>query len=71
MDFVAALDAVGDASCLDALAKAYRTTPDQWLRDRLARIFRAIVRRERLTRRHAVVRKLRARDPETLEALWP
>lgn len=71
VDFIAALDAVGDASCLEALARAYQTTQDEWWRDHLTRTFRAIVRRERLTRRHAVVRRLRERDPVTLEKLWP
>jgi hypothetical protein len=71
VDFVAALDAIGDASCLEALARAYGSTKDEWWRAHLIRTFRTIVRRERLTRRHAVVRKLRERSPALLDELWP
>jgi hypothetical protein len=70
MEFLAALETIGDASCVDALARAYASTQDRWWRGHLAQVFRAIVRREKLTRRHAVVRKLRERDPAVLEELW-
>jgi hypothetical protein len=71
MEFLSALEAIGDASCVDALARAYASTQDRWWRGHLAQAFRAIVRRERLTRRHAAVKRLRERDPQTLEDLWP
>jgi hypothetical protein len=70
VDFIAALDAIGDASCLEPLARAYAATRDDWWRDHLGLTFRTIVRRERLTRRHAAVRKLRERDPRLLDELW-
>ena len=71
MEFLAALEAIGDASCVDALAKAFASTPDRWWRGHLAQAFRAIVRREKLTRRHAAVKRLEARDPLLLKELWP
>ncbi len=71
MEFLAALEAVGDASCLEALVRACASTQDRWWRGYLAHAFRAIVTREKLTRRHAAIRRLKERDARTLEALWP
>jgi len=65
--FLAALEEVGDASCLEALAAAYEASSggsDPWWRDHLAAAFRAIVHREGLTRRHAVVKRAMARWPQ-------
>jgi hypothetical protein len=71
VEFLSALMAIGDASCLDAVVAAYaRTTTDDWWRRQLAAAFRAIVAREKLTRRHAAIRKLDKRHPELLERLW-
>jgi hypothetical protein len=79
VEFLAALSAAGDASCLEAVAAAYvRSAPsgsaggkgDPWWRNHLADAFRTIVRRERLTRRHAVMQKLEKRWGQALEALW-
>ena len=70
MEFLAALDAVGDASCLEAVAKAYRSTHEKWWRGHLAHVFRAIVRREQLTVRHAAIRRLKQRDPLVFAQLW-
>jgi hypothetical protein len=70
MEFLAALETIGDASCLDALARAYTATQDRWWRGHLAQAFRAIVRREKLTRRHAVIKRLQDRDRRVLEELW-
>ncbi len=64
--FLAALHVVGDQSCLEPLAAAYARTPAanaRW-RVQLAAAFRAIARREKVTRRHAVVKRISARWPE-------
>jgi hypothetical protein len=64
--FRAALEDVGDATCLEALAAAYDASAggtDPWWRDHLAAAFRAIVHREGLTRRHAAVKRLTTRWP--------
>ena len=71
MEFLAALDAIGDAASLEPLAKAYASAQDRWWRGHLAQAFRAIVRREGLTRRHAAVKRLHERDPALLKELWP
>jgi hypothetical protein len=71
MEFLAALEAIGDASCVDALARAFASTQNRWWRGHLAEAFRAIVRREKLTRRHAAVKRLEARDPLLMKELWP
>ena len=64
--FLAALHVVGDQSCLEPLAAAYARTPAgnaRW-KVQLAAAFRAIARREKVTRRHAVARRINARWPE-------
>jgi hypothetical protein len=61
--FLAALQAVGDASCLEAIATAYSragATDARW-RQQLAETFTAIARRERVTRRHPAFRRALAR----------
>jgi hypothetical protein len=70
MEFLAALDALGDASCVEAVARAYAATPDAWWRGHLLRTFGTIVRREGLTRRHTAIKKLRERHPRVLEEMW-
>lgn len=86
VEFLAALSTAGDTSCLEAVAAAYaRSTPSPgppgrkgsegpgdnlWWRDRLADAFRTIVKRERLTRRHAVVKKIEKRWGNAVEQLW-
>lgn len=81
-DFLAALSAVGDASCLEPIAAVYTRVPaggngadarsrqSAW-RHELAETFGAIVRREGLTRRHGVAKKIRMRWPDAAGALWP
>jgi hypothetical protein len=78
VEFLAALSTAGDASCLEAVAAAHaRSAPlsagrkgsgdrgDQaWWRDHLADAFNTIVKREQLTGRHAVMRKIQKRWPE-------
>lgn len=69
--FLAAMRAVGDASCVDPLAAALaRARPDDlWWRHQLASALRGIAKRERLTRRHPSVRRAIARWPAVAEAL--
>jgi hypothetical protein len=65
--FLAALEEIGDATCLESLAAAYdgsSRSKDPWWREHLAVAFRAIVQREGLTRRHAAVKRTMSRWPE-------
>jgi hypothetical protein len=65
--FLAALEEIGDATCLEPLAAAYDASSrskDMWWREHVAAAFRAIVQREGLTRRHAAVKRAMARWPE-------
>jgi len=65
--FLAALEEIGDASCLEPLAAAYDASSgraDPWWREHLAMAFRAIIHREGLTRRHASVKRLTSRWPD-------
>jgi hypothetical protein len=64
--FLAALHVVGDQSCLEPLAASYARTPAgnaRW-KVQLAAAFRAIARREKVTRRHPIVKRISARWPE-------
>src|SRR5204863_6382456 len=65
LEFLAALNTLGDPSCLEGLAKAYGATADRWWRGHLLQTFRTIVGRAQLTRRHAAVRRLKERDPRS------
>ena len=64
VEFLSALTAVGDVSCLEPIAAAFDRagasggTRDDWWHRHLASAFRMIVARERLTRRHHVARKI-------------
>lgn len=80
-DFVAALLAVGDESCLEPLAAAYARAGaggntsrsrdrEAWWRQHLADAFHAIVKRKRLTRRHAALRDIERKSKAVLEELW-
>ena len=76
VEFLSALSRVGDASCLEAIATAFERSRKtgrgrDWWRDHLADAFRTIVQRERITRRHAVMKKLAKRLPQALDELWP
>jgi hypothetical protein len=65
--FLAAMEEIGDASCLEPLAAAYDASSrsgDTWWREHVAAAFRAIVQREGLTRRHAAVKRAMARWPD-------
>jgi hypothetical protein len=61
---ITALKTVGDASCLEPLASAIARTDEPWLKAHLTEAFTAIRQRERLTRRHALIRRLAERYPE-------
>jgi hypothetical protein len=65
--FLAALEEIGDATCLEPLAAAYDASSrsgDAWWREHVATAFRAIVSREGLTRRHSAVKRAMARWPD-------
>lgn len=84
VEMLAALEAVGDRTCLEPIASAYARLAgaapgfdgnapgagtSDWWRDHLARVFRLIAARERLSDRHAVVKRIRSRWPEAAERL--
>ena len=63
--FLAAAAAVGDLACLEPIAASWvAATGDRWWRDHLAEAFTAIVRREKITRRHATLKKILERWPQ-------
>jgi hypothetical protein len=73
--FAEAAALVGDGSCLEPVAEGLARFPatldraDQQWRDDLLRAGRAIVERERLTRRHAIIRKIARLSPAVASAL--
>jgi len=69
VEFLTALALVGDASCLEAIARAHADARDAWWRDHLARAFQAIVARERLTKRHTMMKRIEKKWPGVLERL--
>ena len=83
VEMLAALDAIGDRTCLEPIAAAYArageaatgrtrsgdTVAPDWWRDHLEAVFRAIVAREKLSERHAVARRIRARWPAAAASL--
>ena len=70
VEFLAALSAIGDRSCLDAIAAAYakgrqsHQGRSDWWQRHLAEAFRTIVKRERMTMKHAAIKRVRARWPD-------
>jgi HEAT repeat protein len=64
VEFLAALSEIGDASCVEPIAAAYvrsiraGASSNDWWRQHLVAAFRAIVKNERLTKRHAVMKKI-------------
>jgi hypothetical protein len=65
--FLAAIEEIGDASCIETLAAAYDASSrsgETWWRGHLASAFRAIVHRDGLTRRHAAIKRAMARWPD-------
>ena len=67
---LSALQQVGDVSVLDGVADAWTASTDAWFRSQLVNVFRAVVEREKLTRRHAAAKKLATRAPDAFAALW-
>lgn len=72
--FLAALHVVGDESCLEPLAARWSavsgaTPADARQRHQLAETFKAITRREKITRRHTVIKRVAARHPDAAP-LW-
>jgi HEAT repeat protein len=70
VEFLTALSIMGDASCLEAIGSAHARSRDAWWRTHLADAFRTIVVRERITRRHAVMKRIEKRWTSTLDELW-
>jgi HEAT repeat protein len=68
VEFLTALTQIGDASCVEPIAAAYARAKDAWWRRHLAETFRAIVRREHLTRRHAAMKRIEKRWPAVLSS---
>ena len=70
LSFLSALHVVGDESCLEALATAYSQSPAEGLhwRHQLVAAFRAIAKRERITKRHPLMKRLAARWPDAAAA---
>jgi hypothetical protein len=69
VEFFAAVTAIGDASCLEPIASAYARASDDWSRRHLADAFRAIVDREKMTKRHATAKKIEKRWPGVWKAI--
>lgn len=73
VEFLAALTAIGDATCIEPVAAAYAAVGEagrgDWWHRGLADVFRAIVQREQLTRRHAAIKKIEKRFPGLFDAL--
>ena len=62
--FLAAAAAVGDAACLEPLASCWMSaSDDKWWREHLAEAFAAIVKREKITRKHATIKKILQKWP--------
>jgi hypothetical protein len=75
VEFLAALTAIGDASCLEAVAAAYaraRTAKaPAWWRGHLADAFRSIAAREGVTPRHATIKRIEKKYGDALRGLFP
>jgi hypothetical protein len=63
--FLAAVNLVGDDSCVEPLASAYANADAEprW-KHQLAQAFHEIVKRQRLTKRHSTLRRALAKAPE-------
>src|SRR6476469_2529744 len=65
VSFLAAVNTIGDASCLEPLAAAWAhaAASEEWWRGQLAAAFRAVMKREKLTKRSAAVKKVEKKWP--------
>lgn len=63
LDFLTAISTIGDATCLEPMARAWSTAPpaEAWWRDRLADVAADIVGRLSLTGRNPVVKRIRTK----------
>lgn len=74
-EFLTALTAIGDASCLEPIAAAYAhagingQSPGDWWQRHLADAFRTIMGREKITRRHAVIKRIEKRWPGVFQSI--
>jgi hypothetical protein len=67
LDFLTAVTTIGDASCLEPMARAWEAaTNETWWRDRLAGAAAEIVARERIGARSAVLKRVRTKWPRFL-----
>jgi hypothetical protein len=68
VSFLAALQVLGDRTCLEPLAAAWARTDrsEEHLRHQLASAFRTIARREKVTKGHTLMKRLVARWPGLL-----
>ena len=65
--FLAALHVIGDSSCLPLLAEAHaRAAAHPAWRQQVAAAFQAIAKRERISKRHAVMKRIAAKWPKIL-----
>lgn len=85
VEMLAALESIGDRTCLEPMAAAYARLASEaerhpdgrdrganaWWRDHLAAAFRTVAARERLNERHAVTRRIRTRWPAAASLLGP
>lgn len=68
--YLAALQVVGDQSCLEPIAAAFsRAASDERWRHQLASAFQAIVTREKITRNSSAVKRVAARWPDAAAVL--
>lgn len=67
LDFLSAVTRIGDASCVEPLARAWSAgRQEPWWRDRVAQAVHTIAARAKLTARHAVTKRVRAKYPGLL-----
>lgn len=72
LDFLTAIAEIGDAACLEPLARAWAATPaETWWRERLSEAAADIMRREQIAPRTAVVKRVRAKWPEFVATVRP
>lgn len=77
VEFLGAVAAVGDVTCLEPLAAAYARAAesgrrvDDWWRQHITDVFRTIAAREQITRRSAVGTRIHTRWREASHLLWP
>lgn len=77
VEFLGAVAAIGDASCLEPLAAAYTHAMeagrrvDDWWRQRLTDVFRTIVAREQVTKRTAAGKRVTTKWRDASVILFP